>query len=385
MVNGHGMLAQILAAIGCAIWLYLLLGRGGFWLARERDRGELPRPPAWPKVAIVVPARDEAEGIGASLASLLRQDYPGEWQIVLVDDSSSDGTAAIAARTAAEHASTARLTIIPGRPLPGGWTGKVWAQSQGIEAAQGRGPDYLLLTDADIIYAPEMLTRLVARAERDRLALASLMVLLRCESLAERALVPAFVFFFQMLYPFGWIKEERRRVAGAAGGSMLVRAQALARAGGIGLIRNALIDDCALAAILKTQGPIWLGLTERVHSIRRYGAFGDIRRMVARSAYAQLHYSPLLLAGTIAGMGLTYLAPPLLALFASGLARALGLAAWLAMAVAFQPTLRLYRVSPLWGIALPAIAFCYTVFTLDSALQYARGKGGMWKGRVQAG
>jgi hopene-associated glycosyltransferase HpnB len=267
--------------------------------------------------------------------------------------------------------------------LPGGWTGKVWAQSQGIEAAQRDQPDYLLLTDADIVYAPEMLTRLVARAERDRLALASLMVLLRCESLAERALVPAFVFFFQLLYPFGWIKEERRRIAGAAGGSMLVRAQTLARAGGIGMIRNALIDDCALAAILKAQGPIWLGLTERVHSIRRYGAFGDIRRMVARSAYAQLHYSPLLLIGTVAGMGLTYLVPPLVALAASGLARALGLAAWLAMAIAFQPTLRLYRVSPLWGIALPAIAFCYALFTLDSALQYARGKGGMWKGRVQ--
>jgi hopene-associated glycosyltransferase HpnB len=383
MVNEHGMLAQILAAVACAIWLYLLLGRGGFWLARERDWGELPRPRAWPKVAIVVPARDEAEGIGASLASLLCQDYPGAWRIVLVDDGSSDGTAAIARRTAAEHAAEARLTIMPGRPLPGGWTGKVWAQSQGIEAAQRDQPDYLLLTDADIVYAPEMLTRLVARAERDRLALASLMVLLRCESLAERGLVPAFVFFFQLLYPFGWIKEERRRIAGAAGGSMLVRAQTLARAGGIGMIRNALIDDCALAAILKAQGPIWLGLTERVHSIRRYGAFGDIRRMVARSAYAQLHYSPLLLIGTVAGMGLTYLVPPLVALAASGLARALGLAAWLAMAIAFQPTLRLYRVSPLWGIALPAIAFCYALFTLDSALQYARGKGGMWKGRVQ--
>jgi hopene-associated glycosyltransferase HpnB len=383
MVNGQGMLAEILAAVACAIWLYLLLGRGGFWLARERDRGELPRPQAWPKVAIVVPARDEAEGIGASLASLLHQDYPGDWRIVLVDDGSSDGTAAIAERVAAEQAAAARLAIIPGRPLPGGWTGKVWAQSQGIEAAQGGGPDYLLLTDADIVYAPEMLTRLVARAQRDHLALASLMVLLRCESLAERALVPAFVFFFQMLYPFGWIKKERRKIAGAAGGSMLVRAQALAHAGGIGMIRNALIDDCALAALLKAQGPIWLGLTDRVHSIRPYGAFGDIRRMVVRSAYAQLHYSPLLLIGTVAGMGLTYLVPPLVALVASGLARALGLAAWLAMAIAFQPTLRLYRVSPLWGIALPAIAFCYTLFTLDSALQYARGKGGMWKGRVQ--
>jgi hopene-associated glycosyltransferase HpnB len=207
--------------------------------------------------------------------------------------------------------------------------------------------------------------------------------MLRCESLAERALVPAFIFFFQMLYPFAWINDRERATAGAAGGSMLVRAQALRRAGGIETIRNALIDDCALAAVLKAQDPIWLGLTERVHSIRRYPRFADIRAMVARSAYAQLRYSPLLLLGTLVGMGMTYLAPPLLAFLGAGLARALGLAAWLAMAIAFQPTLRLYRASPLWGLALPAIALCYTLFTLDSALQFARGNGGMWKGRIQ--
>jgi hopene-associated glycosyltransferase HpnB len=378
------MLALLLAATACAIWLYLLVGRGGFWLAAERDRGEQAPPPAWPKVAVVVPARDEAEGIAASMASLIRQDYAGEMSVVLVDDGSSDGTAAIAQRTAAECAAGQRLAVIPGKPLPAGWTGKLWAVRQGIEAAQARAPDYLLLTDADIVYAPDVLTRLVARAERGGLVLTSLMVMLRCESLAERALVPAFIFFFQMLYPFAWINDRKRRTAGAAGGSMLVRAQALRRAGGIEAIRNALIDDCALAAILKAEGPIWLGLTERVHSIRRYGGFADIRGMVARSAYAQLHYSPLLLLGTLAGMGATYLAPPLIALLGEGLARALGLAAWLAMAMAFQPTLRLYRSSPLWGLALPAIAFCYTLFTLDSALQFARGKGGMWKGRMQA-
>jgi hopene-associated glycosyltransferase HpnB len=187
-----------------------------------------------------------------------------------------------------------------------------------------------------------------------------------------------------MLYPFARVNSARSATAGAAGGCMLVRADVLRRAGGIEAIRDALIDDCALAAILKAQGPIWLGLTERVHSIRRYPDFGDIRSMVARSAYAQLRYSPLLLLGTFAGMSLTYLAPMLLALFGAGFARFCGLAAWLLMAIAFQPTLRLYRVSPLWGIALPAIAFCYTLFTLDSALQFARGKGGLWKGRVQA-
>jgi hopene-associated glycosyltransferase HpnB len=373
----------VLAALACAIWLYLLFGRGRFWLAEERERGEVPLPPAWPNVAVVVPARDEAEGIGLSMASLVRQDYRGQWRIVLVDDGSSDGTAAIAQRTAAECAGAARLEVIAGESLPAGWTGKLWALAQGIEAAQASAPDYLLLTDADIVYAPDMLTRLVARAERGGLVLASLMVMLRCESLAERALVPAFVFFFQMLYPFAWISDARRKTAGAAGGSMLVQAQALQRAGGIQMIRNALIDDCALAALLKAQGPIWLGLTERVRSIRPYPGFADIQRMVARSAYAQLHYSPLLLLGTVAGMGATYLAPPLIAILGSGLAQGLGLAAWLAMAVAFQPTLRLYRASPLWGLALPAIAFCYTLFTFDSALQFARGRGGLWKGRVQ--
>jgi hopene-associated glycosyltransferase HpnB len=378
------MPALILAALACAIWLYLLAGRGGFWLARERDRGALPPPAAWPKVAIVVPARDEAEGIGASMASLMRQDYPGDWSIVLVDDGSSDGTAAIARQAALDCGAAGRLEVVAGKPLPAGWTGKLWAVKQGIEAAQARVPAYLLLTDADIVYAPDVLTRLVTRAELSGLVLTSLMVMLRCESLAERALVPAFIFFFQMLYPFAWINDRKRSTAGAAGGSMLVRVQALRRAGGIEAIRNALIDDCALATVLKAQGPIWLGLTERVHSIRRYPRFADIRAMVARSAYAQLRYSPLLLLGTLAGMGMTYLAPPLLAILGAGFARALGLAAWLAMAIAFQPTLRLYRASPLWGLALPAIALCYTLFTLDSALQFARGKGGMWKGRMQA-
>jgi hopene-associated glycosyltransferase HpnB len=378
------MTALVLATLACAIWLYLLVGRGGFWLARERDRGELSPPAAWPKVAIVVPARDEAEGIGASMASLVRQDYPGDWSIVLVDDGSRDGTAAIARQAAVDYAAAGRLEVIAGKPLPGGWTGKLWAVKQGIAATQAHVPAYLLLTDADIVYAPDVLRRLVARAEGGGLVLTSLMVMLRCESFAERALVPAFIFFFQMLYPFAWINDRKRRTAGAAGGSMLVSAQALRRAGGIEAIRNALIDDCALAAILKAQGPIWLGLSERVHSIRRYGGFSDIRGMVARSAYAQLRYSPLLLLGTVAGMVLTYLAPPLLALLGTGLARMLGLAAWLAMAIAFQPTLRLYRASPLWGLALPAIAFCYTLFTLDSALQFARGRGGMWKGRIQA-
>ena len=302
-----------------------------------------------------------------------------------MDDGSSDGTAVIARQAAEEH--PGQLDIVAGAPLPAGWTGKLWAVRQGIDVATGvaPAPPYLLLSDADIVYAPDTLSSLVARAQAGRLVLTSLMVKLRCESLAERALIPAFIFFFQMLYPFGWIKRPTAATAGAAGGCMLVRADTLRQAGGIEAIRNALIDDCALAEVLKAQGPIWLGLTQRAHSIRRYPDFADIRRMVARSAYAQLHYSPLILLGVLTGMGVTYLAPPLLALFGTGSAWLLGLAAWLLMAIGFQPTLRFYRVSPLWGIALPAIAFCYTLFTLDSAVQFWRGKGGLWKGRIWAG
>jgi hopene-associated glycosyltransferase HpnB len=381
------MLAQILAALALAIWLYLLLGRGGFWLSSQRDDGELAPVRDRPKLAVVIPARDEAQGIGACIRSLLQQDFAGEWIAILVDDGSSDGTAAIARQAVAALPGQWRLNVVTGAPPPAGWTGKLWALKQGIDMAGRVAPEteYFLLSDADIVYAPGTLTALVARARAGGLVLTSLMVKLRCESLAERALIPAFIFFFEMLYPFAWVNREEAATAGAAGGCMLVRADALGQAGGIAAIRNALIDDCALARKLKVRGPIWLGLTERAHSIRPYPGFEDIRHMVARSAYAQLRYSPLILAGVLAGMGVTYLAPPLFALFGTGWVRISGLAAWVLMAIAFQPTLRFYRVSPLWGIALPAIAFCYTLFTLDSALQFARGKGGLWKGRVQAG
>src|SRR5262249_11933604 len=242
-------------------------------------------------------------------------------------------------------------------------------------------PTYLLLTDADIAYAPDTLTSLVARAQTRGLVLISLMAKLRCETFAERALIPAFVFFFQMLYPFAWVNRPDAATAPAAGGCMLVRRDALATIGGIEKIRAALIDDCALAWELKRIGPIWLSLTRRARSLRAYPRVADVRKMVARSAYHQLGYSPLLLAATAAGLALTFLAPPLLALFASGLARALGLAVCALMALAFQPMLRCYRVSPLWGLALPAIAAFYLAFTLDSAYQHWRGRGGWWDGR----
>jgi len=241
-----------------------------------------------------------------------------------------------------------------------------------------------LLTDADIVYAPQALGWLAAHASANKLVLASFMVTLRCDSLPERGLIPAFIFFFRMLYPFAWVSSRARRLAAAAGGCMLVRRQALAAAGGIESIRGELIDDCALARRLKIQGPIRLDLTERARSIRPYPGIDPIRRMVARSAYAQLRFSSLLLAGTLLGMGLLYLAPPALGLFASGTVRMLGLAGWLAMAFAFRPTLAFYRVSPLWGLAMPAIAALYLLFTLDSARQHRLGRGGFWKGRAQA-
>ena len=375
------MVANLVASAALAVWVYLMVGRGGFWLAAERDDGG-PAPSAWPAVTAVIPARDEAQGVGETIASLLRQDYPGPFSVILVDDQSTDGTAEVARQAAATAAD--RLTILPGAALPAGWTGKLWAMKQGVERALMSEPTYLLLTDADIVYGPDALARLVSQAQAEGLVLTSLMAKLRCESFAERAFIPAFIFLFQMLYPFAWVERHDRATAAAAGGCMLVRRDALCAAGGIEHIRNALIDDCALARNLKAQGPIRLSLTERVRSIRAYVTVQDIRHMVARSAYAQLGYSPLLLAATVAGIALTYLTPVLLALFSHGLAQTLGLLSWAIMAIAFQPVLRFYRLSPLWGPFLPAIALAYMAFTLDSAYQYALKRGGLWKGRIQA-
>ncbi len=369
-----------LGLLSLAIWLYLLLGRGGFWLTRERD-GNASGPAHWPSVTAVVPARNEADVIEQSIGSLLRQDYPGTFRVVLVDDGSDDGTAARASAAGGSE----RLEVLKGAPLPAGWTGKVWAQNQGVNHALASDkPDYLLLTDADIGHAPDNLRALVAQAESQKLVLVSSMVELSCQRWAERFLIPAFVFFFQMLYPFAWVADRNRTVAAAAGGCMLARREALERIGGMASIRSEIIDDCALARHMKAQGPIRLGLTRRARSLRPYEGLREIGRMVSRSAYAQLDYSPLMLAGTVAGLAITYLVPALLALFGHGLAQAAGLAAWLLMAVAFQPVLRFYGISSLWGFALPAIAAAYTLFTVQSAVAVWRGQGGQWKGRAQA-
>ncbi len=302
------------------IWLYLLAARGGFWQAADREEGGPAGNPPWPAISAVIPARDEAECIGETVTSLLRQDYPGAFDIIVVDDQSRDGTAQVAQKAAEAIGAGDRITVISGRALPGGWTGKLWAQHQGVEFANGKPqpPDFVLFTDADIVYTPDVLTSLVGRAQAGGYVLTSLMVKLRCVSFAERLFIPAFIFFFQMLYPFAWANNPRRATAAAAGGCMLVRRGVLNDAGGMASIRTALIDDCALAKILKAHGPIWIGLTDRVHSIRAYPSIGDIRRMVSRTAYAQLRYSPLLLAGTVLGLAITYLAPVALTLFATG-------------------------------------------------------------------
>ena len=368
-----------IAIIAAGAWTYLLFFRGGFWLARERDDlNEAPELEHWPSVVAVVPARNEADVIGASIGSLAVQDYPGEFRIVLVDDSSDDGTAALAP-------ASPRLEVLTNTSLPAGWTGKLWAVNRGVEhASRVSAPDYLLLTDADIAHTPDNLRGLVARAEAKGLVLTSLMAKLSTASGADRLMIPAFVFFFAMLYPFAWVNDPKSKVAAAAGGCMLVKREALERAGGIAAIRHEIIDDCAMAALMKRQGPIWLGLTDRARSLRPYGSLNAIGRMISRSAYAQLGYSPLMLVGTVIGLALVYLAAPLLVLTAHGLPMVLGLFAWVAMLVAFQRMLGFYGMSALWGAALPAIAALYLAFTIRSAIDVWRGRGGQWKGRAQA-
>lgn len=372
-----------IAAICTALWAYLLAGRGRFWLGPVRDVAR-PQPlSTWPAVTAIIPARNEAGVIAESLASICRQDYPGRLLVIVVDDDSSDDTSRIVTETARIFPDR-RVELLRSSGPPAGWTGKLWSVQTGVAFAEANAPDaaYLLLTDADIVHAPDTLTWLVSQAALRGYGMTSLMAKLRCESLAERSHVPAFIYFFQMLFPFTWVRQPLSKTAAAAGGCMLIDSEALRRAGGIASVRNALIDDCSLAARLKAVGPIWLGLSERVESIRAYGSFADVRQMIARSAYAQLRYSPLLLVAAVAGMALTFFAGPLLAIFGSGAAQILGIAVWLAMALSFQPALLFYRLSPLWGVALPLIAALYSFYTVLSAFAHYRRRGGVWKGRV---
>ncbi|GAA4129657.1 glycosyltransferase [Streptomyces tunisiensis] len=368
-----------------AAWLWLLLFQGWFW--RTDVRLPVSRDPdVWPDVCVVVPARDEASVLPASLPSLLAQDYPGRAEIFLVDDGSTDGTGDLARELARRQDGLALTVVTPGEP-PSGWTGKLWAVRHGVELARARDPEYLLLTDADIAHAPDSLRRLVAAARTGGFALVSQMARLRVESLWERLVVPAFVYFFAQLYPFRRITRPGSRTAAAAGGCVLLRADAAARARIPDAVRHAVIDDVAVArAVKRSGGRVWLGLADGVDSVRPYPRLRDLWRMVSRSAYAQLRHSPLLLVGTVAGLVLVYLVPP--AAVAVGAAAGsvpcalLGAAAWLVMTGTYVPMLRYCR-QPLWlAPLLPVTAFLYLLMTVDSAVQHRRGRGAAWKGRT---
>ena len=372
------MFIEAAGAISLAIWIYLLAARGGFWrMLTARPNVKSPESREWPAVVAVVPARNEAAVVGESVASLAQQRYGGQFRVVLVDDASEDGTST-AARAAAPPEI---LTVVNGVPLPPGWSGKLWAVSQGVREAEQDAPDYLWLTDADIVHPAESLAELVLEAQENGQDMVSWMVMLRCNSWAERSLIPAFVFFFFMLYPPSWIRSRSHRTAGAAGGCILIRRQMLERIGGIARVRGELIDDCALARAVKQEGGrISLSLSGAARSIRDYRSFSEIGRMISRTAFTQLHHSVLLMIGTAVGLALTYFVPPVLALRGN----VFGLAAWSLMSVAYMPSLRFYRCSVLWAPLLPVVAAFYLGATFHSAWAYWRNAGGMWKGRAQA-
>ena len=404
--------AVAVTVLAAAAWVYLLAGHGQFWRTDQRLPPGGTAPAAWPALVAVVPARDEAAVLAASLPSLLGQDYPGPLRVVLVDDQSSDGTAEVAARIGDQapvlggRAVPGRLTVLAGEPLPPGWAGKVWAMHQGLRAAGDA--EYVLFTDADIAYRPGALRALAGSAAGSDRVLVSQMALLRADSGWERLLIPAFVYFFAQLYPFRRVNRAGGRTAAAAGGCMLVRRTALDAAGGLDPIGSARIDDVALGTLLKRPGApggssaggaTWLGFSTDVVSTRSYQSLAEIWDMVARSAYTQLRYSPAALAGTVLGMIWLYLVPvaaalagPVLAALGPGASgvpggqaaalAAAGLAAWAVMAASYLPVLRLYRLSPARALALPVIGVLYTAMTVSSAVRHYAGRGGEWKGRT---
>ena len=411
-----------LALLSLAIWLYLAASRGAFWRLRDFDRDPAPQlsvdpsalyePPANPpSVIAIVPARNEATTIAQTLASLLQQTYPGKFSIILIDDHSEDATAQIARQVAQQLGAEPGIEIHSAASLPQGWTGKLWALNEGVLRSIGStatlgcapttslplhapatsrttsknldtNPKYYWFTDADITHAPDTLHRLVARSEHENLDLASLMVLLQAKTIPERTLIPAFLFFFLKLYPPHWIANPRVRTAGAAGGCILLRSEVLQRIGGLASIRSEMIDDCALArAVKRSGGKIWMGLTRASISLRAYSTFGEIRDMIARTAFTQLAYSPLLLLATLLAMFLTYLAPVALLFARDPTTRILAACTWLLMSLLYLPTIRFYRVSPLWAAALPLTALFYTYATFLSAARHYTGRGAHWRGR----
>jgi hopene-associated glycosyltransferase HpnB len=416
-----------MTTISLFAWLILIIFWGKFWQTQPQIETEIPDVEnninPLPSVCAVIPARNEAALISQTLGSLLTQSYTGEFNIILVDDQSVDNTAIIAKEIAEELGKENNLNVITGSSLPGNWTGKLWAMYQGIEKANSCNlkPDYILLTDADIDHDKDNLWRLVSKAERDNLALASVMVKLRCENFWEKLLIPAFVFFFFKLYPPSWVNSPHHKMAGAAGGCILVKGRILEEIGGIEIIKDALIDDCALAAVVKSgvggkqelsvsdsdldnsrkgaktqrriitptftnQSNIWLGMSSLTKSDRPYENLDDIWDMVARTAFTQLKYSPLLLVGTLLGLILIYIAPPLGLITGlvldNWLMAATGFMAWLLMSLAYLPMIRFYQCSFLYTFCLPIIALFYSFMTLDSAWRHWQGRGGAWKGRV---
>jgi hopene-associated glycosyltransferase HpnB len=369
------------AGLSLLIWIYLVFARGGFWRIGITQCGASL---TTRNVVAVVPARYEPDVIDESVASLLTQEFPAPLHVVLVDDASTDGTAEAARHAAKKTGRAEFFTVLNGAPLPSGWTGKLWAVSQGAEEAMKRQPDYLLFTDADICHHSRSVAELVAKAEGEQLDLASYMVRLSTNNFAEKALIPAFVYFFLQLYPPEWIASLKHQTAGAAGGCMLIKPAALARIGGHAAIRGEIIDDCSLARAVKSSGgKIWMGLTAQTHSLRPYSGFTEIGHMISRSAFNQLRHSSLLLAGTLFALAITYVTPVAVLFSGRPFAAALGAGAWLLMSLSYAPMLRFYRLPLIWAFSLPLVAIFYASATLHSAVQYWRGKGGVWKGRIQ--
>jgi hopene-associated glycosyltransferase HpnB len=359
----------MIAILALLIWLYLFFLHGKFW----KSEPELPPalPGALPSVDIVIPARDEAETIGPVIASLVAQDYAGPFRVILVDDNSTDGTATLAG-------TDPKLDIITGSPKPPGWSGKLWALSQGVAASRA---EILFFADADITHDPRHLSSLVARLLNPRVDMVSEMVKLNCTSWPERFLIPAFVYFFQMLYPFAKVNDPLSATAAAAGGTVLVRREALERIGGIERIKGALIDDVSLATELKEYGPIFLGHSGLATSIRPYPHVRDIWNMITRTAFTQLRHSALVLAGTIIGLALVWLVAPYEILFGHGWRAAAGLVAYVLAVGSYLPTLARYRQPKILALTLPLIALFYMAATLGSAWNYWRGTGAKWKSR----
>lgn len=397
-------IAPMLIAAGVLtllIWTYLVFARGGFWRISSampplQQGAALHENPL--RIAVIVPARNEADVVDRVVRSLLRQAGQNAIHIFLVDDGSTDSTAQVARAAAMALGHPENLTVVPGRSLPSGWSGKLWALEQGIELARRTNPDFFLFTDADIEHAPDSISSLAAIARSGPYDLASFMVKLHCQTVAEKLLIPAFVYFFFKLYPPAWIANPQRRTAGAAGGCILIRPTVLDQAGGLEAIRQEVIDDCSLAARVKhAGGRLWLGASSTTRSIRPYGSFSEIGRMISRSAFSQLRHSTLLLLLSIIGMVATYLLPPALVLSGvlggvlaghhtgatTTLAVGTAAAAWLLMIVSYVFVLRLYRLSPLWALALPVAAIFYMGATFHSAVKYWSGRGGQWKGRIQ--